>query len=122
MQQKGILNLGFYSKEDAVTISVTTSIILGNVIFYKLCLPFDKNRVIAFICSIAISLVGLIIAIILTCLNVDFGKEMFNISFSGVSGVAYMTMTITIVVITSIYLFINRLVVINKGEELGNED
>ena len=122
LQQNNILNLGFYDRETVVSISVLVSIVFGNIFIYKACVPLSKKSVIPFICSVSICLVAIVIAIIFNCLNIDFGKEMFNISFSTISGVAYMSAVIIVVVLTSIYLFIYKLIDINKGEKEDNED
>ena len=122
LQQNNILNLGFYDRETVVSISVLVSIVFGNIFIYKACAPLSKKSAIPFICSVAICLIALTIAVIFNCLNIDFGKEMFNISFSTISGVAYMSAVIIVVVLTSIYLFIYKLIDINKGEKEDNED
>lgn len=123
LQKNGIINLGIYSRDTAVAMSVITFSILGTVFLYKVCSPLTKYRTIVLICSAAVNAVVLIVtAIVSFALNLNKPEPVLMIPYYEMSGPACLTMVIIIVLFAAIYLAIYKIIETNKGEETQNEN
>ena len=114
------LNLGIYNTGTAVTMSVIAFMTLYFVYLYKLCLPLNKYRKITLIVALAISVAFLVVSAIV---SYALGKKepILGMSFIDMSGPAYLTTIILIIILSLIYLVTYRFISIFKGDK-NNED
>ena len=117
MQNNQIINLGVYSLEIASAMSVLCFTVLGLVFFYSICLPLNKRHTTLLAVIIAISVVAIGLAMVITYLT-NTPDILLQIPFLDMNGPAYMTTAIISVILSAIYLFINQIVLIQKGEEI----
>jgi len=120
-QKNGLLNLGIYSKDAAVAMSVITFSILGTFCLYKVCSPLNKYRTIVLACSAATNGAMLIITGIVTALTNRI-EPILQIPYLELNGVSLITTGIIIVVFAAIYLFTYKFIDIKKGDNLENEN
>ena len=117
LQRSGHLNVGIYNKETAVAMSVVTFSVLGTVFLYKVCSPLSKYRKYFLIGSASVNIITLVITCIVS--NVFHTTEpILRIPYIEMGIPAYFVTFITIILFSGIYLFIYRLIEINKGEIL----
>lgn len=120
LQCYGHLNLGIYTKECAVAMSVIVFSILGLACLYKVCSPLNKYRSIILISVIAINVVALIVSGIITYVTNNYEDRILRIPFTHLSGPAYITMIIVILLFASLYLFIYQVISIKKEKKNEN--
>ena len=110
------LNLSIYNTGTAISMSSIAITVLSFVYLYKMCSPFNKLRKITFI--VASSIGG---AIILTSAILSYvlqkPEPVLSIPFVDMSGPAYLTTIIIIIVFALIYLITYRFVAIFKGDK-----
>ena len=120
-QKNGLLNLGIYSINTAIAMSVITFSLLGLICLYKVCSPLNKYRSIILISAAAINVVFLIVTLIVTLVT-NKTEPILQIPYLEMNGPAYITIAIIIAIFATLYLFIYRIIDIKKGENLENED
>ena len=121
LQKNGITNLGIYSKESAIAMSVITFSILGTVCLYKVCSPLNKYRTIVLISSASVNVAALIVTAIVT-FAINKTEPVLQIPYLELSGPATLVTVIMIIVFASLYLFLYRVIDIKKGDNLNNEN
>ena len=121
LQQNGLTNLGVYSKECAVAMSIIAFSILGTVFLYKVCSPLSKYRRIVLICSASVNILALIVTAIVS-LSMNIVEPVLQIPYIEMSGVSLITTLIIIIAFASIYLFVYQIVTIVKKEDSKNEN
>ena len=97
---------------------------LGIVFLYRVCTPLTKYRKIVLICSASVNAVVLITtAIVSNVLKLTGPEPVLKIPYYEMSGPAYVTMSIIIMLFAAIYLFVYQIIAINKeGEKKENEN
>ena len=118
LQTKGVANFGIYNRACAVAMSVITFSVLGIVCLYRVCSPLDKYRAVVLASSAVVNAVALILSAVFTYKNDRSDNRLLRIPFEQMSGPAYLTMAIIIVVYAAIYLYIYRLIEIKRGEHV----
>ena len=118
LQEKGLANFGIYNRGCAIAMSVITFSVLGIVCLYRVCSPLDKYRAVVLACSAVVNAVALILSAIFTYKLGHVEQRMLRIPFTDMSGPAYLTMAIIIIVYAALYLYIYRLIEIKKGEHV----
>ena len=121
LQKNGATNLGIYSNNTAVAMSVITFSILGTVCLYKVCSPLNKYRSIVLICSASVNVVALIVTAIVSYAT-NKTEPVLQIPYLDLSGPAFLVTMIIIVVFASLYLFVYRIIDIKKGVDSDNEN
>ena len=122
LQTKGVANFGIYNRGCAIAMSVITFSVLGIVCLYRVCSPLDKYRAIVLICSAVVNAVALTLSAVFTYKFGHPERRLLRIPFDDMSGPAYLTMAIIIIVFAAVYLYVYRLIEIKKGEHLKDED
>ena len=115
LQRNNLMNVGIYSRECAVAMSVVTFSVLGTVFLYKVCSPLSKYRRIVLICSAATNITALIVTAIVS-LSLNITEPVLQIPYIEMSGPAFLTTMIVIVVCAAIYLFTYQIIAIKKGD------
>ena len=118
LQEKGLANFGIYNRGCAIAMSVIAFSVLGIVCLYRVCSPLDKYRAVVLACSAVVNAVALILSAIFTYKLGHVEQRMLRIPFNDMSGPAYLTMAIIIIVYAALYLYIYRLIEIKKGEHV----
>ena len=117
LQRNGLLNLGIYSIESAVAMSIVAFSVLGTVFLYKVCSPLSKYRRIVLICSASVNFLALIVtAIVSTSMNII--EPVLQIPYLEMNGVSLITTLIIIVVFAAIYLFAYQIADVVKEEDI----
>ena len=122
LQEKGLANFGIYNRGCAIAMSVITFSVLGIVCLYRVCSPLNKYRAIVLACSAAVNATALIVSAILTYNLGHVEQRILRIPFTDMSGPAYLTMAIIIIVYAALYLYIYRLIEIKRGEHVKDEN
>ena len=124
MEKNQLINLGIYSMDTAVAMSTITFSTLGIVFLYKVCSPLSKYRkIVVLVSAIANAVVLLVTAIISYAMNMNKPEPLLKIPYYEMSGPAYLTTAIIIVVFAAIYLFVYKIIEIcNEGEKKENEN
>ena len=118
LQEKGLANFGIYNRGCAIAMSVITFSVLGIVCLYRVCSPLNKYRAIVLVSSAVVNAVALILSAIFTYKLGHVEQRILRIPFTDMSGPAYLTMAIIIIVYAALYLYIYRLIEIKKGEHV----
>ncbi len=118
LQEKGLANFGIYNRGCAIAMSVITFSVLGIVCLYRVCSPLNKYRAIVLASSAVVNAVALILSAIFTYKLGHVEQRILRIPFTDMSGPAYLTMAIIIIVYAALYLYIYRLIEIKKGEHV----
>ena len=121
MQRNKVINVGIYSKDTAIAMSVIVFSLLGLVFLYKVCSPLSKYRKIVLISISAINAVLLLVTAIVTYAT-NKTEEILQIPYLAMSGPAYFITAAIILVFAAVYLFVYRIIAINKGEKIDNEN
>ena len=121
LQQRGVLNLGIYSRDCAIAMSIIAFSVLGTVFLYKVCSPLSKYRRIVLICSASVNLLALLVTGIIS-FAMNIVEPVLQIPFIEMSGPAFITTAIIIVVFAAIYLFVYQIIDIKKKEDFKNEN
>ena len=117
LQRNGLLNLGIYSRESAVAMSIVAFSVLGTVFLYKVCSPLSKYRRIVLICSASVNFLALIVtAIVSTSMSII--EPVLQIPYLEMNGVSLITTLIIIVVFAAIYLFAYQIADVVKKEDI----
>ena len=126
LQKNNLINCGVYSLDTAVAMSIITFSALGIVFLYQVCTPLSRYRKIVVICSAAINFgVLLITAIVSNALKLNKPEPILKIPYYEMSGPAYLTTIMIIIIFAAIYLFIYKIIDISKekeGEKKENEN
>ena len=122
LQTKGVANFGIYNRGCAIAMGVLTFSVLGVVCLYRVCSPLNKYRAIVLICSAVVNAAALIISGILTYKLGHPENRLLRIPFDDMSGPAYLTTAIIILVFAAVYLYVYRLIEIKKGESTQDEN
>ena len=115
LQRNKVLNLGIYSRDCAVAMSVITFSILGIAFLYKVCSPMSKYRFVIFVSIAVINFVFLTVTSIVS-LVMGIIEPILQIPYIEMSGPAVITTVITTVICVALYLFIYQIIAIRKGE------
>ena len=118
LQEKGVANFGIYNRGCAIAMSVITFSVLGIVCLYRVCSPLDKYRAVVLIGSAVVNATALIVSAVLTYKLGNVKDRILRIPFTDMSGPAYLTMAIIIIVYAALYLYIYRLIEIKRGEHV----
>ena len=118
LQEKGLANFGIYNRGCAIAMSVITFSVLGIVCLYRVCSPLNKYRAIVLASSAVVNALALILSAIFTYKLGHVEQRILRIPFTDMSGPAYLTMAIIIIVYAALYLYIYRLIEIKKGEHV----
>lgn len=120
-QKNGLINFGIYNQDTAIAMSALAVNLLAGVYLYKICKPWTKYRYI--LCVNVIALDVLVVGI--SALITYFGAQtetILQIRFLEVSGPAYMITAFIIVLAAAIYLLVNYLANVIKGETKKHEN
>ena len=120
LQRNNLINVGIYNKNTAVAMSVITFSVLGTVFLYKVCSPLSKYRKIVLIGSASVNLVALLVTCIVSH-ALHTTELILRIPYVDMGAPAYFITFLIIILFAGIYLFIYRLIEINKGDE-SNEN
>ena len=120
LQRNNLINVGIYNKNTAIAMSVITFSILGTVFLYRVCSPLSKYRKIVLIGSASVNFITLLMTCIIShALNTT--EQILRIPYIDMGAPAYFVTFLIIILFAGIYLFIYRLIEINKGDE-SNEN
>ena len=115
-----MLNLGIYSRDCAVAMSVITFSILGIAFLYKVCSPMSKYRFFVFLSIVAVNVVFLLVTSIVSGV-MHIVEPVLQIPYIEMNGPSIITTVIVTVVCAALYLFAYQIIAIQKGEN-KNED
>ena len=121
LQRSGLMNLGIYSRECAIAMSILTFSVLGTVFLYKVCSPLSKYRRIVLICSASVNILSLLVTGIVS-FAAKITEPVLQIPYLEMNGPAFLATTIIILVCASIYLFVYQIIDIVKKEDSKNEN
>lgn len=117
MENNHLLSLGLYSIDNVAVVSVLLFVAFGIVSLYNISVPFNRNRRLIVIIGASINV--LTIAVIMLIAYLSGNKE---IPYLAMNAPAYFLASIIAILYSSIYLFINRIISIVKGDNLENEN
>ena len=117
LQNNKLLSTGIYSMDNVAVMSVLLFVIFGIVSLYNICVPLNKRRRLIVILGVGLNV--LVIAVFILIAYLTGNKEMFYLSMNGP---AYFITAIVAVIYSAIYLFINRIIGIVKGDNLVDEN
>ena len=115
LQRNNALNLGIYSRECAIAMSVVAFSVLGTIFLYKVCSPLSKYRRTVLICSAATNFTALIVTGIISA-AMQITEPVLQIPYIEMSGPAVLTMLIIVIIGAAVYLFAYQMIAIKKGE------
>ena len=121
LQRNGVLNVGIYTRECAIAMSIVVFNILSVVFLYKICSPLNKYRHIILICSASIIILALLITAIVSFV-MNAIEPVFQIPYIEMDGVSLITTLIVTIVLAAIYLLVYQIISIVKKEDSKNED
>ena len=121
LQRGGLINLGIYTRECAVAMSIVTFSVLGTIFLYKVCSPLSKYRRIVLICSASVNILALIVTAIVS-LAMNIIEPVLQIPYIEMDGVSFITTLIVIIAFATIYLFTYQIISIVKKEGSENEN
>ena len=121
LQRNGAINVGIYNKECAVAMSVLIFSALGLVCLYEVCSPLDKYRTVVLVSIAAINVV-LIVATAIVTFAIDKPESLLQIPYLEMGGTAWFVTALIIVAFSAIFLFLFRLIAINKEEGVKDEN
>ena len=121
LQRNGLLNLGVYSREGAVAMSVIAFNVLGIAFLYETCFPLTKYRRIVLIGSAGLIVLSLTVTAIIS-FSLNITEPVLQIPYLEMNGVSFITILITIIVTASIYLLVHQIISIVKKEDAKNEN
>lgn len=117
LQNNKLLSTGLYSMDNVAVMSVLLFIIFGIVSLYDICVPLNKRRRLIVVLSVGLNV--LVVAAFILIAYLTGNKEMFYLSMNAP---AYFITAIVAVIYSAIYLFINRIIGIVKGDNLVDEN
>ena len=107
--------------DTARTMIVVAYAILNAAYLYKLCTPLNKYRIVLLVSYIAINFVILLTTCIVSfALNIK--EPVLQIPYLEMNWPAFITTIIIVVIFAAIYVFVNGVIDIKKGENLEDED
>ena len=115
LQRNKALNLGIYSRDCAVAMSVIAFSILGVAFLYKVCSPMSKYRFIIFLSIAAVNLVALTVTSIVS-LAMHIVEPVLQIPYIEMTGPAVLTTAIITIIFVALYLFVYQIIAIKKGD------
>ena len=121
LQRNGLLNLGIYSREGAVAMSVIAFNVLGIAFLYETCFPLTKYRRIVLIGSAGLIVLSLTVTAIIS-FSLNITEPVLQIPYLEMNGVSFITILITIIVTASFYLLVHQIISIVKKEDAKNEN
>ncbi|MDY4849012.1 MAG: HAD-IC family P-type ATPase [Bacilli bacterium] len=104
---------GIYSYEAATAMAIMTFSIASLAALYKVCSPFDKYRLFVFLAASIIA-VGWLIVDSVMYFHTDFFFTL-DIKYESLNPVNLVVIAIVVVMTFSLYLLINRIISIKKG-------
>ena len=116
LQRNHLLNVGVYTRDSAIAMSVLTYSVLGLVFLYRVCSPLSKYRKIVLIVSAASNGVAILVTAIISY-AAQITEPILKIPYLELSGPSYLTMIIIILLFALVYLFAYRIIYADKGEE-----
>ena len=121
LQGLKFVNFGIYSIEAVVTMSTIIITVIGLVYLYSICSPLNKYRaIILTVCSF-VSVLALVVTALITYLTKQ-SDPVLQTPYLEMSGPAYMVTAIIILVFSAIYIFVHKLNLIRKGDNIENEN
>ena len=114
-----MMNVGIYSRECAVAMSVITFSILGIAFLYKVCSPLSKYRFVIFVSIVAINVIFLTVTSIVS-LVMGIIEPVLQIPYIEMNGPSLLATIIITIVCASIYLFTYQIIAIYKGDKHEN--
>lgn len=117
LQNNKLLSTGLYSMDNVAVMSVLLFVIFGIVSLYNICVPLNKRRRLIVILGAGLNV--LVVAAFILIAYLTGNKEMFYLSMNAP---AYFITAIVAVIYSAIYLFINRIIGIVKGDNLVDEN
>lgn len=117
LQNNKLLSTGLYSMDNVAVMSVLLFVIFGIVSLYSICVPLNKRRRLIVILGAGLNV--LVVAAFILIAYLTGNKEMFYLSMNAP---AYFITAIVAVIYSAIYLFINRIIGIVKGDNLVDEN
>ena len=116
LQRNHLLNVGVYTRDSAIAMSVLTYSVLGLVFLYRVCSPLSKYRKIVLIVSAASNGVAILVTAIISY-AAQITEPILKIPYLELGGPSYLTMIIVILLFALVYLFAYRIIYADKGEE-----
>ena len=116
LQRNHLLNVGVYTRDSAIAMSVLTYSVLGLVFLYRVCSPLSKYRKIVLIVSAASNGVAILVTAIISY-DAQITEPILKIPYLELGGPSYLTMIIIILLFALVYLFAYRIIYADKGEE-----
>ena len=114
-----MMNIGIYSRDCAVAMSVITFSILGIAFLYKVCSPLSKYRFIIFISIVVINVLFLTVTSIVS-LTMNIVEPVLQIPYIEMNGPSLLATIIITVICAAIYLFTYQIIAIKKGDKYEN--
>ena len=121
LQNNNLINLGLYSINTVVATSVVIFNVLGLLCLYKICSPLNKYRTIVLIAACGAVLLMIAASLIVTIVTKQT-EPVLLIPYLDFNGPAIMCTAIIIAICFMIYMFVNRIADIKKGDNLENEN
>ena len=117
MQYNQLLSIGLYSINNVAVICILIFTVFGITSLYNVCVPLNRYRRIAVIFGAFINVIA--VAVIMLIAYLSKNEE---IPYVDMNGPAYFIAAIIAIIYSSIYLFVNRIISIFKGDNLENEN
>lgn len=121
MQQYNIVDFGIYSTDTTIAMSVISISVLTIIYLYKICKPLTKYRRAVIAASASINLIALAASAAVTYITGQT-ENILKIPYLEMSGPSYMITLFVTVLVSGIYLLVNYLVSVKKGEIKENEN
>ena len=119
LNKNGVIYLGIENFEQAQTMAILCFTILSVFVLFEVCLPFDKYRKTVFAAAVFFAVLFLILFMILDFNNPN-PKSPILVNFYYMEGVNYFGVAMIVIVLATIYIFVNYLVKILKGDVKRN--
>lgn len=121
LQNRVATNLGIYSLDGAVAMSIIAFNVLGIACLYRICVPLNKYRITILSCSGAAIILMITITAIITFV-INKTEPVLAIPYLELNSPSLITLIIVVTLLVAIYLFIYRIIEIKEGDNLNNED
>ena len=121
LQNYGVMYTGIYTKEAAIAMCSIVFTIISIFGLMKVCIPFNKYRLIIFSASAALC-VGLLVGAAILTYKVGYENSLFRIPFTEMNYVNYFETIIITVILSTLYIGITYIIAVLKGERLNAKD
>ena len=120
-QNYGVMYTGIYTQEAAVAMCSIMFTIISIFGLMKVCIPFNKYRLIIFSASATLC-VGLLVGAAILTYKVGYENSLFRIPFTEMNLVNYFETIVITVILSTLYIGITHIIVVLKGERLNDKN